>query len=616
MRHIYILFLFIAGLAYSQIPSNYYDSANGLSGYALKTQLKNIVTSGHTYNASSYDNLFTAYASTDRDYYYENDGSLLDIYSENPTGSETSYNIPNDECGGNITGEGQCYNREHLFPQGFFNNSDALPMISDIHTVVPTDGFVNNGRSNYPFGIVSNTNTSYANGSKWGTGNNYGYTNRVFEPIDEFKGDIARALLYFAVRYEDNWNDNGWEAPDASPYNPLNGTSDQFYETWFINTMLDWHAADPVSQRELDRNDEAYNFQGNANPFVNHPEYAALIWNPVPDTQAPSDPTNLVASNPTDNSINLSWTASTDNVSVTSYDIYQGGINLYNTVTNSFVVTGLSANTNYCFTVRANDGSGNTSGFSNQACENTSDNGSQTTDLFISEYVEGSVTNKAIEIANCTGGPISLSNYTLKLATNSNNFSTTYTFPNSPTIANGDVFVVANSGLNSGCQSEQDDVNNSITGFNGNDVIGLFKNNVLIDILGLEGDDSDFAKNVTLIRKPEIEFPSTTYDANEWNVESIDDCSDLGQHNQILSTIDNSMTSISIFPNPINSVLNVNLKFDRTTQIDIYDVMCKKVFTTTINSSKRIQLRELRSGIYIIKLKQDNASLTKRLIKN
>lgn len=616
MRHIYILFLFIAGLAYSQIPSNYYDSANGLSGYALKTQLKNIVTSGHTYNASSYDNLFTAYASTDRDYYYENDGSLLDIYSENPTGSETSYNIPNDECGGNITGEGQCYNREHLFPQGFFNNSDALPMVSDIHTVVPTDGFVNNGRSNYPFGIVSNTNTSYANGSKWGTGNNYGYTNRVFEPIDEFKGDIARAMLYFAVRYEDNWNDSGWEAPDVSPYNPLNGTSDQFYETWFINTMLDWHAADPVSQRELDRNDEAYNFQGNANPFVNHPEYAALIWNPVPDTQAPSDPTNLVASNPTDNSINLSWTASTDNVSVTSYDIYQSGVNLYNTVTTSFVVTGLSANTNYCFTVRANDGSGNTSGFSNQACETTSDNGSQTTDLFISEYVEGSVTNKAIEIANFTGGPISLSNYTLKLATNSNNFSTTYTFPNSPTIANGDVFVVANSGLSSGCQSEQDDVNNSITGFNGNDVIGLFKNNILIDILGIEGDDSDFAKNVTLIRKPEIQFPSTTYDANEWNVESIDDCSDLGQHNQTLSTIDNSMTSISIFPNPINSVLNVNLKFDRTTQIDIYDVMGKKVFTTTINSSKRIQLRELRSGIYIIKLKQDNASLTKRLIKN
>ncbi len=616
MKQFYLLFLFVTFATYAQVPSNYYDSANGLTGYTLKTQLKTIVTNGHTYNAGSYDNLFTAYASTDRDYYYENDGSLLDIYSENPTGSETSYNIPNDECGGSIPNEGLCYNREHLFPQGFFNNSDALPMVSDVHTVVPTDGFVNNGRSNYPFGVVSNTNTSYSNGSKWGTGNNYGYTNRVFEPIDEFKGDIARAMLYFAVRYEDNWNDSGWEAPDESPYNPLNGTSDQFYETWFINTMLDWHAADPVSQRELDRNDEAYNFQGNANPFVNHPEYAALIWNPVPDTQAPTDPSNLVASNPTDNSINLSWTASTDNVSVASYDIYQDGVNLYNTVTTSFVVTGLSANTNYCFTVRANDGSGNTSGFSNQACETTSDNGSQTTDLFISEYVEGSGTNKAIEIANFTGGPISLSNYTLKLATNSNNFSTTYTFPNSPTIANGDVFVVANSGLNSGCQSEQDDVNNSITGFNGNDAIGLFKNDVLIDILGIEGDGNDFAKNVTLIRKPEIQFPSTTYDANEWNVVSIDDCSDLGQHNQTLSLQISNVKFVSLHPNPVKSILTINLKIDNNTSIEIYDVLGKKVLSEMIQTTKSINVQSLKTGVYIIKISQGNSSITKRLIKN
>ena len=616
MKQFYLLFLFVTFATYAQVPSNYYDSANGLTGYTLKTQLKTIVTNGHTYNAGSYDNLFTAYASTDRDYYYENDGSLLDIYSENPSGSETSYNIPNDECGGSIPNEGLCYNREHLFPQGFFNNSDALPMVSDIHTVVPTDGFVNNGRSNYPFGVVSNTNTSYSNGSKWGTGNNYGYTNRVFEPIDEFKGDIARAMLYFAVRYEDNWNDSGWEAPDASPYNPLNGTSDQFYETWFINTMLDWHAADPVSQRELDRNDEAYNFQGNANPFVNHPEYAALIWNPVPDTQAPTDPSNLVASNPTDNSINLSWTASTDNVSVASYDIYQDGVNLYNTVTTSFVVTGLSANTNYCFTVRANDGSGNSSGFSNQACETTSDNGSQTTDLFISEYVEGSGTNKVIEIANFTGGPVSLSNYTLKLASNSNNFSTTYTFPNSPTIANGDVFVVANSGLNSGCQSEQDDVNNSITGFNGNDAIGLFKNDVLIDILGIEGDGNDFAKNVTLIRKPEIQFPSTTYDANEWNVVSIDDCSDLGQHNQTLSIQNSNVKFVSIHPNPVKSLLSINLKTDNNASIEIYDVLGKKVLSEMIQTTKSINVQSLKTGVYIIKISQGNSSISKRLIKN
>ncbi|MEJ6791804.1 MAG: endonuclease, partial [Lacinutrix sp.] len=319
-----IIFLLSTFFASAQIPSNYYNNATG-SGYVLKTQLKVIVTNGHTFNSNSYDNLYTAYQTTDIDNYYEvGSNTILDVYSENPTGSEIQYSPTADICGGNIPNEGLCFNREHLFPQGFFNSADNLPMVSDIHHVIPTDGFVNNGRSNYPFGVVSNTNTSYANGSKWGTGNNYGYTGRIFEPIDEFKGDIARAMLYFAVRYEDNWNNSGWD-PHTTQYNPLNGTSDQFYETWFISTLLDWHTADPVSAREIARNNAAYNFQGNANPFVDHPEYANMIWNPTPDTTNPTDPTNLVASNQTDVSINLNWMAATDNVAVTVYDIYQGG---------------------------------------------------------------------------------------------------------------------------------------------------------------------------------------------------------------------------------------------------------------------------------------------------
>ncbi|MEO1031373.1 MAG: endonuclease [Bacteroidota bacterium] len=613
MKQLYpILLLLISSSSFAQVPSNYYDSANGLVGYALKTELKNIITNGHTFNVNSYDNLFNGYATTDVDNYYENDGTLLDVYSENPSGSETSFNIPADECGGNIPNEGLCYNREHLFPQGFFNNADDLPMVSDIHTVIPVDGFVNNGRSNYPFGIVTNTNTSYANGSKWGTGNNYGYTDRVFEPIDEFKGDIARAMLYFAVRYEDNWDDSGWDAPDASPYNPLNGTSDQFYETWFITTMLDWHLADPVSQREIDRNNAAYNWQGNANPFVTHPEYAEAIWNAAPDTTPPTAPTNLVASNPTDNSIDLSWTASTDNVAVISYDIYQDGVNSFNTTNTLFTVTGLTANTNYCFTVKAIDSSLNESDFSNQDCETTTDNGSQTTDLFFSEYVEGSGTNKALEIANFTGGAVNLSNYTIKLASNSNNFSTTYTFPSS-SIANGDVFVIANSGLSASCQPEQDDVNNSITGFNGNDAIGLFKNDVLIDILGAEGSGTTFGENVTLIRKPEIQFPSTTYDANEWNVEAFNDCSDLGQHNQTLSVEDNDFESVSIYPNPSRGPI-LYISSNETFEYHIFSVLGKKVAKgSTINGE--INIGYLNKGIYIIQLSLGGQSKTYKLVR-
>src|SRR5690606_6254227 len=120
-----------------------------------------------------------------------------------------------------------------------------------------------------------------------------------------------------------------------------------------------------------ERNKAAYRFQGNANPFVDHPEYANMIWNPNPDTEAPTAPTNLVASNPTDNSVFLTWTAATDNTGVTSYDVYVDGTNTFNTSTTSFTATGLMAATEYCFTIKAKDAAGNESGFSNQACETT-----------------------------------------------------------------------------------------------------------------------------------------------------------------------------------------------------------------------------------------------------
>ena len=173
--------------------------------------------------------------------------------------------------------------------------------------------------------------------------------------IDEFKGDIARAILYFATRYEDT-------VDGYTGFEMFNGTENQALEDWAIDMLLDWHYnVDPVDQREIDRNDAAYNYQGNGNPFVDHPEYANLIWNPTPDTEAPSNPTNLVASNPTDNTIDLNWTASTDNVGVTSYDIYVGGVNTYNSNTNSLTATDLTANSNYCFTVYAKDAAGNIS---------------------------------------------------------------------------------------------------------------------------------------------------------------------------------------------------------------------------------------------------------------
>ncbi len=376
---IVLIIVLLQSVLYAQIPTNYYDSAAGLAGYTLKTELSNIITNGHV--DQGYGAFYTnpnGYIVTDNDAYYENDGSVLDMYSENPTGTD-SYNYahdsnggssPGDACG-NYSSEGDCYNREHLFPQGFF--SQQYPMRSDIHYVVASDGKVNGFRNNYPFGVVGTlasaptgiTNPTQ-NGSKLGTSVSPGYSGTVFEPIDEFKGDIARCLLYFAVRYEDNWNDSGWSSHTATN-NTLNGTSNQFYDTWYVNLLLSWHAQDPVSQREIDRNNACYLYQGNANPFINHPEYANAIWNPTPDTQNPTTPTNLVANNETFNTVDLAWTASTDDIGIIGYDIYRDGslVGTSLATPTTYTDSGLTSSTTYSYYVVAKDAAQNVSTNSN-----------------------------------------------------------------------------------------------------------------------------------------------------------------------------------------------------------------------------------------------------------
>ncbi len=272
-----LLFTFpLIAFACAQVPDGYYDDAEGLEGYELKTALKEII---NNQTVLSYGSLDDYYPQTDKDLYYENDNSLLDIYSEKPDGPD-SYNYgfgQSDQCG-NYNSEADCWNKEHIFPQGFFN--EHLPMRTDLHQVLPTDGYVNNRRSNYPFGKVGNASWTSTNGSKVGSSATPGFSGTVFEPIDEFKGDVARILFYFATRYEDEVTSSGWDNPDADPSNPLNGTSDQVYEDWQIDILLQWNQQDPVSQKEIDRNNGVYNIQGNRNPFVDHPEWVNAIWNP------------------------------------------------------------------------------------------------------------------------------------------------------------------------------------------------------------------------------------------------------------------------------------------------------------------------------------------------
>ena len=243
-------------------PANYYNSANGLTGNQLKTALHNIIK-GHT--TVTYANLWTAFWSTDN----KGNGVVWDMYSDRPNGNPPYiYYLGQDQCG-NYNSEGDCYNREHSWPQSWFNNQ-TTPR-SDLHHIFPTDGYVNNKRDNYPFGEVRSASWTSQNGSKLGSCKTQGYSGTVFEPIDEYKGDFARALMYMSVRYYTE--DASWGSSDM--------TNKSEILPWAINLLLRWNEQDPVSDKEKERNDAIYNdFQHNRNPFVDHPEYARMIWDP------------------------------------------------------------------------------------------------------------------------------------------------------------------------------------------------------------------------------------------------------------------------------------------------------------------------------------------------
>lgn len=265
------IFLCLALLAYAQPPAGYYSTATG-SGYTLKTQLYNIIK-GHT--DIGYGSLYAAYQGT-----YQNkpatdkkpNGKVWDMYSDKPNATPAYEFTWTQNCG-NYQVEGDCFNREHSFPQSWFN--EVNPTRNDLFHVYPTDGKVNGIRSNFPFGTVANPSTTTTNGSKLGPCSFSGYTGTVFEPINEYKGDFARSYFYMATRYENvigTWKNNG------NADNVLDGTSNKVFDDWQLNLLYQWHIQDPVSQKEIDRNNAVYQIQGNRNPYIDNPQWVANVW--------------------------------------------------------------------------------------------------------------------------------------------------------------------------------------------------------------------------------------------------------------------------------------------------------------------------------------------------
>ena len=699
-----VLFLsvFFTLLINAQAESYYNDVDLTAEGLSLKENLATKTINAHT---NFLDYTWEASKITDLD---PNDSNnVLLIYGwENGSDGDVTNDLSRSK--NNNGGDSGDWNREHTFA-----NSLAVPKLddsgrngtsfSDAHNLRASDVQRNGLRGSRLF--AAGSGNSGAVGSNW-------YPGDATSGGTDWRGDVARVTMYMYLRYGNQC------LPRYNASGNINSIDPEM-----IDLLLEWNAADPVSDYEDARNthheSESTYAQGNRNPFIDNPYLATRIWGGTPaedrwgiytsnDNEAPTTPTNVTLSNSSPSSIDVSWSASSDNVAVTSYEIYVDGSLNGNTSNTNYTISGLNSNTSYAVTVLAKDIANNKSaqstvvngtttidneaptaptsititnqtgsgfkanwtastdnaavvgydvfvdGTFNASTVNTSysvidltasttysvtilakdeagnksaqstavdavttDGSAASNEIFFSEYIEGSSNNKAIEIANYTGQTVSLANYSIKLGPNGDDFGTqTLTFT-TETIVDGDVYVIGNSQI-AICTSEVD-ISSKVTYFNGNDALGLFKNDVLIDIIGEENNSSYFGAEVTLQRKSTITSPNTVFNkTGEWvQGSAVDDCTDLGIHSVSTASLYNSVfNSFKIYPNPTNGN-TLYFNFTKEVTIRMYNVLGKLIKTNKINSkNNKIDISALPKGIYLLKINSENQVITKKIIKN
>ena len=262
----------------SSLPT-YYEDIDGKSGKTLFDAVHVVAKVG--YSSLGYSGLWTAYRTTD----VRDNGKIWDMYSD------CSWTVGSDQCG-SYSNECDCYNREHSIPKSWFGGSESGPGC-DIFQVVPTDGYVNNRRSNYAFGEVSSASYTY-DGAKLGsaksititggntiagnTGASVSCSGTVFEPRDEYKGDFARGYFGTMIKWA-NGDYTAFTTGDGSKIFSSNYSTGAFGLTKYgVALLMKWHRQDPVSQKEIDRNNGIQQTQGNRNPFIDYPYLAEYIW--------------------------------------------------------------------------------------------------------------------------------------------------------------------------------------------------------------------------------------------------------------------------------------------------------------------------------------------------
>ena len=257
-------FLLVAQISFANVvtgvaavPEGYYQAVDGKKGADNILNALNTCISKN-YNEISYKGLEPHYLKTD---FYAD--TLWDMYSTCRFVYEDANRPQSAVCDG--------WNKEHVCCQSWLGSG---PMVSDMFNVYPTDARINNLRSNFPYGQVSSFDGFSKDPNHHGLGKlgpSVAGIGTVYQPDDRYKGDFARTFFYMVARYRNNILNSG-NGSQMFTSNPTNLT------TYSLAFLLEWHRDDPVSQKEIDRNQGVYGEQNNRNPFIDYPELVEYIW--------------------------------------------------------------------------------------------------------------------------------------------------------------------------------------------------------------------------------------------------------------------------------------------------------------------------------------------------
>ena len=572
------LAIIFAVIAFAQSAPSYYSGINfNKTKNDLKADLATLITNTHTQTISYSAGLASLFKTSDAD--PDNPSNLLLIYGSQASGTHQRSRPYSGT-----------WNREHVYAKskGTPNLGTSGPG-ADGHHLRPADNTLNSTRGSLLFDDGSGA-TAY----KTGRGGWY--------PGDEWKGDVARILMYMYVRY------NSRCLPLNITMNPATYSSD------FPDILLKWNIEDPVSNFERTRNEEVFKIQHNRNPFIDNPYLATVIWggptaqNTWPDTfsgagnttdtEAPTAPTNLLVTGKTSTSIVLSWGASTDNTGVASYDIYIDGV-YYSTVYNpGATISGLTPSTTYNVYVVAKDYAGNKSTNSNAV--------SATTDASGGTGGTGSTatTCGTEDFGNTSSNSSPDSSYASRTWTNNNIIWTASNTRIDTQInidANNKAICIKNGSLKS----------STISGGIGSLTVKTYlpfsdsAGNYTLKINGVVVGQIPYSKTASTQVIDNINV------AGDFTIELVDTSSNRVAFDNLSWTCYSAMATedvaaktekLSVYPNPIknNEFFISGLKNKETVQI--YDANGKLVQTiNNVGNKEKVNLKKLPKGVYFVK---------------